>query len=1166
MNITVTVFQYRAGFDNRWITLGLGPLTKTVRGLYEPKLREELIKTMRQAIGGLAPTEMPRFELIRGRRVETVKVELSLKGPGGRRKFSLKLPLIVESRWMGEDARLTLAYHPLRQDDWFAVEAGEDLAALAVTALQDAWAELDDESLKALELSGKFSLRAVAFSATSKSLLDQLPKRPRGLWDDLRDARRDAQEREKIARRGGYRILPSIGENLTRRALDGGLFAGSPRLPLREQLRMLLCGSNRSSTAVIGPSGVGKSVALAQWVADLAEADGYSSHHNGDRIHQVWRIAGKRLIAGMSYLGDWEKRCLEVLDDVRAKRCILYVEDLHQWGRIGRSRDSDRNLAEFFRGPVARRELVLVTEATPEQWRQLEEDAPALAALVTRVTLHPASPVETLRMALAASRRLEDTMPVRFEYAALQTALELGQSLIPNRALPGKVLDLIEALARNVKPLKSQNKEAEAGDPERGEVAEIDDAAVYALFSRRTGLSVEFLLQRKALSHEALAAELSARVMGQPEAVDAAANLILRIRANLVDARRPYGVMLFTGPTGTGKTELARTLAAALYGSEQRLLRFDMGEYATHDAAARLVGDRWTPEGLLTRSIAQQPFSVVLFDEIEKAHPQVHNLLLQLLDEGRLTDASGNTVSFTHAVVIMTSNLGARPKALAGFTDDPVASGSEVMRAVRAFFAPELFNRIDNVVSFAPLTRATALSVAHKELTRLTGRRGLVDRQVFVTAAPQVLERIVDAAFRTADGARSLKRYVEDQLGSRLTEHLVEAPPSELQLVRIVLKEGAFALDVAALREAENAVGEMALEGLPSAPRETLDEALVESAQALEALVESEDLSRVSDAIRESLGALRDGHETATEALYTYDALRAKFRATVDALGALAERVKAAEDYDLVGLEIEQRTRKSSTPFDWDKTGPTGHFRVFDRRTFGHQRRPLRSEILSALAQSWSLRRALPRVRDRGEHFVTVALERANPPDFQAPASMGPGLYEQLVESFMNAEGVNLVDAAWQHREGLVESEANPGLETLAKSQRLVLRLSGLGVFDAMRLDTGMHVWQSLGFAPEIVRVEVARVLDPRAAPSRTVLEQQREARARRDAQEGPSMLSDMLPVVRSTRFDPPQRSGSSSPIEVEDFATGLVYRGTAQRLSDPWAELGAIRMSRQGP
>jgi hypothetical protein len=318
--------------------------------------------------------------------VETVKLALSLRGEGRRRKHSLSVPLVVEPRWASDDARLVIAYHPMRQSEWFAVDDEEALAALASTYFSEAWAELDDDTLASLAALGKVGLKAVAFSITPRSLLDALPPRREDGPDDPRRAEREAAEREKLARRGGYRILPSLGENLTRKAADGGLDGGLARGALRDQLRMLLGGPQRTPTVLVGESGVGKSVALARWVLDLLDDEHYPVHRNADRVSQVWRLAGKRLIAGMSYLGDWEQRCVDVLEDVRNKRCVLYADDLHLWGRIGRARDSDRNLAEFFHGPVARRELLLVGECTPAQWRQLEEDAPAFAGLFTRLT------------------------------------------------------------------------------------------------------------------------------------------------------------------------------------------------------------------------------------------------------------------------------------------------------------------------------------------------------------------------------------------------------------------------------------------------------------------------------------------------------------------------------------------------------------------------------------------------------------------------------------------------------------------------------------------------------------------------------------------------------------------------------------------------------------
>jgi len=1160
MNITLTIFVQRRGGDLRWTTLGLGNLNQALRGHHEARLKDQLVNQLRGALSKLSAAELDRFELVRGRRIASVKLSLSLRGEGRKRKLTLTVPLVVESRWASDDARIVFAYHPARQGDWFAVDDEDALASLASSYFSEAWADLDDEELQGLMLVGKVSLKAVSFSASPRNLLESLPRRRDEIPEDPRVLERADRDREQLARRGGYRILPSLGDNLTRKAADGTLDGGVDRPVLREQLRRLLCGPHRTPVVLVGESGVGKTVALVRWVLDLLDEEHYPVHRNVDRVSQVWRIAGKRLIAGMSYLGDWEERCGQVLDDVRNKRSLLYADDLHLWGRIGRSRDSDRNLAEYFHGALARRELLLVGECTPAQWRQLEQDAPAFAALFTRVTVQPAEEAETFRLLVHAMRTLEPRWGVRFAPGALRTLLELGASLVPNRAMPGKVLDLLDQLAREhsgrpaeIAPNAGSHSEAmHMLTPVGAPAPRVSESDVVAFMARRTGLSPE-MLTAEPMTLDAVEASLSTRVMGQPGAVRAAAEVLVRVRTGMVDARRPYGVLLLTGPTGTGKTELARAIAEHLYGGESRLLRFDMGEYGTSDASARLVGDRWQPEGMLTRAVTEQPFCVVLFDEVEKAHPQVHNLLLQLLDEGRLTDATGATASFTHAVIVLTSNLGARSRALAGFADDPVAQGSEVVRAVQEFFAPEFFNRIDRVVSLGALSVASARAVAAKELRRLCARRGLVDRNVFVTATPEVLDRVVSEAFRAADGARSLKRYLDDQIGALLTRHLVSSPPAELQLVRIGLAEVGYALEVEALRECAPLTGDIALETLRTAPQAALEAAVHEGMEFVTSLAESQDLAALSDKIREHLSLYGRGVTESAEALYTLDALRGRLDAYHTRLENITLRLRREEDWDRRGFELENLHAPPPSLY-----GPS-HVKTFDRRAMdSHAVAPLRGEILGALSERYALARALTRVHDPDEHAIFVELTRATPPELDRKSGMSTELFVELAMAYARADGAAVVaELAWSTTgaNAPVQTTPTPDVDFVGdcahRSPQVVLRLVGLCIRDFLRLEEGTHVWHHLGGAPELVRVVV------RPAPvGETAGDALTALRA--------SVALRVLPVVRVLRFDPPRGTGVA-PMELEDFATGLVRSGTARTLTDLLPELWSVRMSRSG-
>jgi len=548
MNFTVPVYQTTVENRIRWTTIGLGPATLSETGRSAAKIRQVLIDALKRKIEALEPRELEWFEMSRGLRLVRLRLELTLQGessanPGRRKKGGL-FPLILEPRRAVPKDPLILAYHPDRQPEWFPFDDDRPLEDQAATYFSKVWGHLDDDAVERLATEGHDRLKSIAFSANPKSVLDRLPDRKKDLWDDL-----SCEPRQKKKRRGELKALRDVGFDLTLAAADGTLHSGIPRSPYREELQSLLQRSRPRPVVLLGPPGVGKTTLLNQWVRDLLSAEDFDAHRNLDKVTHVWSVAGKRIIAGMSYLGDWEKRCVELLEDAAHDtahiRVVLLVEDLHAFGRLGQARDSDRNLAEFFRGPLSAGEIAIVGESTPEQFRRLEDDAPSFASLFTELLVRPTSLSDTMRMMLAEAREQERIERVRFEPFAFRTILEIGGSLFPASAFPGKAIDLVRELG------KRGASRVEAGEEKKRQ--EITTSSVLELLSERTGLPVDLLQPERALDPDALEEELSLHVAGQPDAVRAAADLILRIRTGLTDPRRPYAVYLFTGPTGTAR-------------------------------------------------------------------------------------------------------------------------------------------------------------------------------------------------------------------------------------------------------------------------------------------------------------------------------------------------------------------------------------------------------------------------------------------------------------------------------------------------------------------------------------------------------------------------------------------------------------------------------------
>ncbi|WP_437590503.1 AAA family ATPase [Sorangium sp. So ce1000] len=1213
MHFTIPLFERRTT-NVACVTLGLGPSTRSREGRHAERVRRLLTDELKPVFEKARAAELARFEFPRGIRLEKVRLELTLSGAGfaERRKVSGLCPVVLEPRWASEHERIVFAYHPTRQGEAAPIREELPLDEQLRALFQVAWAGLDDDEIAELWSHGKERITTLSFSCTPRSVLADLPERP---GDD--DTGADPAFRWK--KRRGLKVLPSLGVSLTQRAAQGDLDAGVPRSPQREQLALLLGAGRAQPVVVVGPPGCGKTTLIHRAVLDLLAADGYGAHKNLDRARDVVAVSGRRLIAGMSHLGDWEKRCVELVEDARSRGAILVVDDLHHFGRIGRSRESERSLADFFRGPLSRRELVMVGECSPEAFRLLEQESPSFAALFTPLFLPEATPSETFRLMVREVRALEQRHAARVSPYVLRTILDLGGSLLSAQALPGKAIDLLREVVRaGVRPSPS-------AEPARGhaprEPRQVGSQDVLRLLSQKTGVPRLLLGGDEPLDADALEEELGRRVIGQPEAVRAAADLVARIKAGLMDPRRPYGVVLFTGPTGTGKTELAKCMAELIYGSASRLLRFDMSELSGPDAPARLLGDRYAPDGLLTQRVREQPFSLVLLDEIEKAHPSVHALLLQLFEDGRLTDAAARPAHFNHAVVVMTSNLGARARALVGFGGAglPEAralamaeeSALEIARAVRDFFPPELFNRIDRVVPFRPLTPAVAVRVAEKELDRLLCRRGLAERSVFVRRGAGVAERIAREAFVAEDGARSVKRFIEDEIGSLLSDALTRGAPAAMQVIRIfttargdgvaaasdgatpAVGDGAaspapppFALHREALAEAEPAAAAWALAPLMARPLGALAAELSPLLDFVETLDRSDGLARLSERIRYHLaehsrtaaeGPEAHGH---AEAIYNLDAMRGAIQAFRERIELVRRR--SGDDDEQQHLDLEMRRFGYVTVEDeWSRS----RVRLFHRRQLPDPlRRPAKQEVLECIAEGHALRRALRKVDEPGQHAVLIELLRAARFD-EGPAGARDepeeGLFEALARAYSEAGGevegwacapLGRASDGDGRARVIEQGRGAAGLDAALSAagrgaELLVLSVVGLCVLDFFELETGVHVWTSLARGPELVRVRVVPAR-PGLSPAGAVREHlERQAAFDEAARHGralPPNPAELLPVVRRVRFDPPRRPGATAPIEIEDYVMGYAESALVRSLSQALAPLWLLRMSRE--
>lgn len=546
-------------------------------------------------------------------------------------------------------------------------------------------------------------------------------------------------------------------------------------------LARLLAGTERRPVVLVGPRQAGKTAILHElaWRIGAGKAERYA----GGR--QIWLLSPARLISGMSYLGEWENRVLAILTYARAQDRVLYFDDLPGLFTAGLSAASNLSVAQVIKPHLEQRFVRVVAEVTPEAWRRLRERDRAFADLFQVIPVAAMGETETMRVLTAVARQAEEDSQCRFGLSATTTIFHLLQRFGGDAVFPGKAAGFLRELAAR-HPRKT-----------------IGEAEVNEAFQARTGLAADFLDAGTTLDRPTITAKLRRDLVGQDPAVEAFADTLAKFKARLNDPRRPLGTFLLLGPTGVGKTQAAKALARTLFGEADRLLRFDLNEYVEPATAARLTGTPQEPEGLLTGAIRRQPFSVVLFDEIEKAAPEVFDLLLAVLDEGRLTDSLGRVADFTQSILVLTSNLGAREaRSRLGFGADAVDEDELFVGAAEKFFRPEFFNRLDRVIPFRSLTREQLDGIAGRLVAEVCQREGLRRRDCVVEVRPAAREELVRRGHHPQLGARALKRVVERELAQPLARHLAGLPPSSASLAVLSAAGGEFALRVTEIPQA----------------------------------------------------------------------------------------------------------------------------------------------------------------------------------------------------------------------------------------------------------------------------------------------------------------------------------------------------------------------------
>ncbi len=621
------------------------------------------------------------------------------------------------------------------------------------------------------------------------------------------------QGQQAGGRRGGKGILGQYGINLTEMARQGKIDPVIGRDTEIKRVIEILNRRTKNNPVLIGEAGVGKTAV----VEGLAQAIVSGQVPEKLANKEIIRLDVVSLVQGTGIRGQFEKRMQQLMEEVRKnKNIILFIDEIHEIMGAGNA-EGGMDAGNVLKPALARGDFQLVGATTLNEYRKIEKDA-ALARRFQPVEVDEPSVDETIKILNGIKARYQDYHHVKYTDEAVVAAAKLSDRYIQDRFLPDKAIDLLdEAGSRKNLTLKTADPNmieneihtAEAHKQQAVDNQDYEKAAFYRdqvtrlekakkdaeenhteesatvtaqdmqkIVEEKTNIPVGDLQQQEENQLRDLDKELEAHVIGQNEAVDKVARAIRRNRIGLNKSGRPIGSFLFVGPTGVGKTETAKQLAKQLFGSKDAMIRFDMSEYMDKTSTSKLIGAApgyvgYEEAGQLTEQVRRHPYSLILLDEVEKAHPDVMHMFLQILDDGRLTDSQGRTVSFKDTIIIMTSNAGTGDAvASVGFGAEAAGSTHSIIDKLTNYFKPEFLNRFDDIVQFNALTKEDLMKIVNLMIDDVNGM--LKEKDLHITVPDDVDEKLVDLGYDPKMGARPLRRVIQEQIEDRIADYVLD--------------------------------------------------------------------------------------------------------------------------------------------------------------------------------------------------------------------------------------------------------------------------------------------------------------------------------------------------------------------------------------------------------